>query len=60
MPFADELNQDGVAIMTYQAPWAAQATILIQDLKRLVPDAVAIEHIGSTSIPGMASKLSHA
>lgn len=45
-----------MAITAYQASWAAQAAVLIQDLRRLVPDAVAVEHIGSTSIPGMAAK----
>lgn len=56
MPFADELSQDGVIVLPYQASWATQAAVLVEDLRRLVPDAVAVEHIGSTSIPGMAAK----
>jgi len=56
MPFADELSVDGVSVLPYQASWASQATQLIGELERLVPGAVAVEHIGSTSIPGMAAK----
>lgn len=56
MPFADELSPDGVSVLPYQPSWASRAKVLIGELERLVPDAVSIEHIGSTSIPGMAAK----
>jgi GrpB-like predicted nucleotidyltransferase (UPF0157 family) len=56
VPFADELSPDGVSVMPYQPSWASQAAELISELERLVPDAVAVEHIGSTSILGMAAK----
>jgi GrpB-like predicted nucleotidyltransferase (UPF0157 family) len=56
MPFADELSVDGVSVLPYQSSWASQAADLIGELQRLVPDVVAVEHIGSTSIPGMAAK----
>lgn len=56
VPFADELSSNGVSVLAYQPSWARQAADLIQDVERLVPDAVAVEHIGSTSIPGMAAK----
>ncbi|HEY9292771.1 MAG TPA: GrpB family protein [Microlunatus sp.] len=56
VPFADELSPDGVTVLAYQASWADQAADLSGELSRLVPDAVAVEHIGSTSIPGMAAK----
>ncbi|GAB3536347.1 GrpB family protein [Arthrobacter tecti] len=56
MPFADELSPDGVSVLSYQPSWATEAADLIIQLNRLVPDAVAVEHIGSTSIPGMAAK----
>lgn len=56
MPFADELSPDGVSVLPYQSSWAGEAAVLIGELERLVPDAVAVEHIGSTSIPGMAAK----
>lgn len=56
MPFADELGPGGVSVLPYQSSWPAEAAALISHLTTLVPDAVAIEHIGSTSIPGMAAK----
>jgi GrpB-like predicted nucleotidyltransferase (UPF0157 family) len=56
VPFADELSPDGVSVLPYQTSWPRQAADLIRELERLVPDAVAVEHIGSTSIPGMAAK----
>lgn len=56
MPFADELSQDGVAVVAYRGSWADQAAELVADLHELLPDAVAIEHIGSTSVPGLAAK----
>lgn len=56
MPFADELSLDGVSVLPYQASWSKQAATLIGELEDLVPDAVAVEHIGSTAIPGMAAK----
>ncbi|QDP98251.1 GrpB family protein [Microlunatus elymi] len=56
MPFADEFNPDGVVVVSYQESWARQGADLISELRALVPDAIAFEHIGSTSIPGMAAK----
>lgn len=45
-----------MSVIPYQRSWASQAAELITELERLVPDAVSVEHIGSTSIPGMAAK----
>jgi GrpB-like predicted nucleotidyltransferase (UPF0157 family) len=56
VPFADELSTDGVSVLPYQESWPRQAADLISELEVLVPDAAAVEHIGSTSIPGMAAK----
>lgn len=46
----------GVQVHPYQQGWADQAHELAIHLRELVPAAVVIEHIGSTSIPGMIAK----
>lgn len=56
MPFADELDPGGVSVLPYEPSWASQGADLVRELKVLVADATAVEHIGSTSIPGMAAK----
>lgn len=42
-------------VVLYDAEWPARAAALIAQL-RLGPEALRIEHIGSTAIPGMAAK----
>lgn len=56
MPFDDELHPGGVTVHPYDAQWPAEATALAQVLTTLVPGARAVEHIGSTAVPGMAAK----
>ena len=56
MPFTDELDPGGVVVLPYQPSWAIEGAELVARLEGLVPEAVAVEHIGSTSIPGMAAK----
>lgn len=56
VPFSDELDPDGVCVLPYQSGWADQAADLIAGLRRVVVDAVSIEHIGSTSVRGLAAK----
>lgn len=56
MPFPDELAPSGVQVHQYKQSWATEAVDLIAQLGELVPDAVVVEHIGSTSIPGMSAK----
>ncbi|MFC6707246.1 GrpB family protein [Flexivirga alba] len=56
MPFPDELSPIGVEVLAYQQTWADEAHELAARLRELIPDAVAVEHIGSTSIPGMSAK----
>jgi GrpB-like predicted nucleotidyltransferase (UPF0157 family) len=44
-------------VVTYQADWPDRAAALAVSLReRLAPLAERVEHIGSTSIPGMAAK----
>ncbi|TWE10268.1 GrpB family protein [Rudaeicoccus suwonensis] len=56
MPFPDETALTNVTIALYQSNWAVEGRDFAHQLRRLVPDAAAIEHIGSTSIPGMRAK----
>ncbi|WP_229749521.1 GrpB family protein [Flexivirga endophytica] len=56
VPFPDELAPTGVRVLGYQQEWADEAHELTVRLRALVPDAVVVEHIGSTSIPGMSAK----
>jgi len=56
MPFDDEISPDGVTVCPYRPTWHTEAIELAGRLREAVPAAVAVEHIGSTSIPGMAAK----
>lgn len=56
MPFPDEPSTNRVQVVPYQPQWAAEGAELVLQLERLVPNAVAVDHIGSTSVPGMAGK----
>lgn len=55
MPFPDEVTA-GVIVHPYRPEWPGEAAQLAGDLQELVPDAIAVEHIGSTAVPGMAAK----
>jgi dephospho-CoA kinase len=56
VPFPDELASTGVHVRAYQREWENEAHALAARLRRLVPDSIAVEHIGSTAIPGMSAK----
>lgn len=56
MPFPDESHLIRVEVHQYRDAWRTEAIELTTRLKDLVLDAVSVEHIGSTSIPGMAAK----
>lgn len=57
MPFADEILPGGVKLTPYQASWAADFRGYRDELEDILGSlALAVEHIGSTSVPGMASK----
>jgi len=55
MPFPDEVVR-GVEVSAYRESWAAEAATYVDLLRGLVPEAVAVEHIGSTSVPGLPAK----
>ena len=44
-------------VVAYDADWPSRATRLVRRLRELLGDrALAIEHIGSTSVPGLAGR----
>ena len=45
-----------VVLVEYDVEWPAKAAKLVEDLQVLGPTLLAVEHIGSTAIPGMAAK----
>lgn len=55
MPFADEVAP--VAVLEYQPQWPVDFERLAGELYNVLgSDAHAIDHIGSTSVPGLAAK----
>jgi dephospho-CoA kinase len=55
MPFADEPQQ--VTIVDYQPQWPVEFERIATHLCTVLsPDAVTIDHVGSTSVPGLAAK----
>jgi GrpB-like predicted nucleotidyltransferase (UPF0157 family) len=55
VPFSDEPLQ--VAVIDYRPVWAAEFAALATTLgAALGDDAVAIDHVGSTSVPGLPAK----
>lgn len=42
--------------MPYRASWAEEGALLAARLRELLPGAVGVQHIGSTSVPGLAAK----
>jgi len=56
MPFPDELAR-GLAVVTYDPRWPADFVTLAGRVKAaLGPMAVRVDHVGSTSVPGLAAK----
>ena len=43
-------------VVPYDPSWPASFEAARGDLAAVVPEALAIEHVGSTSVPGLASK----
>lgn len=63
MPFAAHLTQGtraprtaGPVIAAPQSDWSAAADRLIGRIKAAVLDALAVDHVGSTAIPGLPAK----
>ncbi len=45
-----------VEVVPYRAAWAGEGVLLAARLAVLLPGAVCVQHIGSTSVPGLAAK----
>jgi GrpB-like predicted nucleotidyltransferase (UPF0157 family) len=57
MPFADEISAHGVVVLPYNPAWPIEYRQIETRLTRILGElAIGIDHIGSTSIPGMAAK----
>ncbi len=53
----DGLGEEGlVRVVPYDPSWSASFEAARSDLAAVVPEALSIEHVGSTSVPGLASK----
>jgi dephospho-CoA kinase len=56
MPFPDEALSRRVEVVPHRETWRSEGAALTRQLGDLVPDALRVEHIGSTSVPGLAAK----
>src|SRR5215212_8768082 len=56
MPFADETFSERVEVVPAEAGWTAQAAAYADLVREALPDAVAVDHIGSTSVPQLPAK----
>jgi len=56
VPFADEPFAHRVEVSAYREEWAAEGASYVGLLGEAVPSAVAVDHIGSTSVPGLPAK----
>ncbi len=56
MPFPDEPFAHRAEVVPYQGRWAAEGADLVDRLRQLVPSATAVDHIGSTAVPGLCAK----
>jgi GrpB-like predicted nucleotidyltransferase (UPF0157 family) len=55
VPFSDEVRS--VEVIGYQERWSGEFAKLAQELRRLeLAEQGAIEHIGSTAVPGLAAR----
>ena len=56
MPFPDELARD-LVVVAYDRRWPGEFAALARRIQdALGPAAVRVEHVGSTSVPGLAAK----
>jgi dephospho-CoA kinase len=56
MPFPDEVSR-GISVVGYRPEWAAQFERLAGELRAALGSrALSVDHVGSTSVPGLAAK----
>jgi predicted RNase H-like nuclease/GrpB-like predicted nucleotidyltransferase (UPF0157 family) len=56
VPFPDESFAERVVVSPYREDWATEAAAYVAMLRDAVPGALAVDHIGSTSVPGLPAK----
>jgi GrpB-like predicted nucleotidyltransferase (UPF0157 family) len=56
VPFPDEPSSQRVEVVPYRTVWADEGALLVARLRDLFPASVSVQHIGSTSVPGLAAK----
>lgn len=56
VPFPDEKFAQGVEVVPYRPQWATEGREIAAVLGRVLPGARAVDHIGSTSVPGLPAK----
>lgn len=56
MPFPDEPFSRHVAVVAYRERWAREGALLVAGMRDLLPGALSVDHIGSTSVPGLPAK----
>ena len=56
MSFPDEPFSRHVDVVPYRETWAHEGSLLVATLRELLPDCLSVEHIGSTSVPGLSAK----
>lgn len=56
MPFPDEKSSHRVEVVPSQPRWAVEGQEIAAVLARMLPDARAVDHIGSTAVPGLPAK----
>jgi len=56
VPFPDESFSERVEVSPYREDWAAEAAGYVAVLRDAVPGARGVDHIGSTSVPGLPAK----
>ena len=50
------MNKRTIKIIDYQKSWPQEFCTIAAELRELLPNAVSIDHIGSTSVPELAAK----
>ncbi len=56
MPFPDEKSSRTVEVVPHRPQWAAEGQQMVAELAQMLPDALAVDHIGSTAVPGLSAK----
>jgi GrpB-like predicted nucleotidyltransferase (UPF0157 family) len=55
MPFPDEVST-GISVVDYRVEWPGEFEVIAHHLRSAVGAQATIDHVGSTSVPGLAAK----